>query len=105
MHTQYRKRRTYARPHAMFGDGVYYRVVLELLVDPDRRSTKRKKSGSQWILPESAVAISKVHFLPNDPPETGEERFDLWDETMEALPQGEQAPAAGHMTPMWEEEA
>ena len=105
MHPHMEKARTYARPHAMFGNGIYYRVVLELLVDPEQRTTKRRKTGAHWILPEPAVAISKVHFIPNDPPERGEERFDAWDGTMEALPQGKQAPAARHMTPSWEKEA
>ena len=39
----------YARPHVLFSDGVYYRVVLELRVD-DRRKMKKRQAGGHQIL-------------------------------------------------------
>merc|ERR1719433_463460 len=35
----------YARPQILFGDGVYYRIIFELRVDPATRKKKQKARG------------------------------------------------------------
>ena len=39
----------YARPQVVFGDGVYYRVVWQVLVNPDKRREYKKESGSSIV--------------------------------------------------------
>ncbi|CAK0793183.1 unnamed protein product [Prorocentrum cordatum] len=84
--------REYARAHALFGDGLYHRVVLELRVDPSRQQENRQRGGVQWVFPEDAVALHRVVVLPNDPQQTGEERLDAWTPEDEALPTGRTRP-------------
>lgn len=52
-------RRWYARPHIMFGDGVYHRIIFELRVDTARRKKDRKPRrwrGSTWRRCASSAA-------------------------------------------------
>ena len=37
--------RSYGIPHELFGDGVYYRAMFEVLVDFNRRKKRRSKGG------------------------------------------------------------
>ena len=78
----------HARPHILFGDRIYHRVLLELRVDGGRRTKRRKRGGEQWVFPENAVALWKVWVLPNDPQLIGGERLDTWKPELEALPPG-----------------
>lgn len=81
----------YARPQILFGDGVYYRVIFELRVDPAKRKRDRKRGGVQWVFPSSAVALHAVWVRSNAPPKNGEERVNGWDPELEALPLGSTA--------------
>ena len=56
-------RGVYATPHAVFDDGVYHRVVLELMVDRDAGRTKpvKKNGGKQWVFPVQAVQQGAHH--------------------------------------------
>lgn len=83
--------RWYARPHILFGDGVYHRVLFELRVDPSRRKKNRQRGGVQWVFPAAAVALYAVWVQLNAPPKNGEERVNDWDPLLEALPPERQA--------------
>eukprot|EP00418_Pyrodinium_bahamense_P079451 CAMPEP_0179068058 /NCGR_PEP_ID=MMETSP0796-20121207/29811_1 /TAXON_ID=73915 /ORGANISM="Pyrodinium bahamense, Strain pbaha01" /LENGTH=430 /DNA_ID=CAMNT_0020765111 /DNA_START=21 /DNA_END=1316 /DNA_ORIENTATION=+ len=78
--------RWYARPHVLFGDGVYHRVVFELRVDGSQRKRNRQRGGIQWVFPTTAVALYAVWVQINSPPYKGEERVNEWDADLEALP-------------------
>lgn len=78
----------YARPHELFADGVYHRVIFELRVDPERRSKERQRGGVQWVFPSAAVSLHAVWVRPNAPPTKGEERVREWNPQLEALPPG-----------------
>lgn len=78
--------RWYARPHQLFGDGVYHRVILDLLVDPERRKRSRQRGGVQWVFDCPAVALRGLRVQVNAPPANGEERVNEWDPQLEALP-------------------
>eukprot|EP00930_Biecheleria_cincta_P090908 TRINITY_DN8039_c0_g1_i1.p1 TRINITY_DN8039_c0_g1~~TRINITY_DN8039_c0_g1_i1.p1 ORF type:complete len:556 (+),score=74.28 TRINITY_DN8039_c0_g1_i1:2-1669(+) len=84
--------RWYGRPHILFGDGVYHRVVLELRVDPSRRTKERQRGGVQWVFPEGAVVIRAIWVQSNAPPDAGEQRFDTWNPMLEAVPEGSARP-------------
>merc|ERR1712187_299892 len=78
--------RWYARPHILFGDDVFHRLVFELRVDPAKRMANRERGGVQWVFPTSAVALYAVWIQSNAPPKNGEERVNEWDPKLEALP-------------------
>jgi len=78
----------YARPQILFGDGVYYRIIFELRVDPKRRKRDRKRGGVQWVFPSAGVALHAIWIRSNAPPSNGEERLNSWEPSMEALPPG-----------------
>ena len=82
----------YARPHVLFSDGVYYRVVLELRVDDRRKIKKRQAGGHQILFPADAVHVRAVWVRPNAPPCVAEERLSSWNPELEALPARRQAP-------------
>ena len=82
----------YARPHQVFGDDMYHRVMLEVRYDNTRLLKSRRRGGGQRVLPYLAVAITGVLFRPNSPPERGEERIDTWDPTLEAMPPATSRP-------------
>ena len=82
----------YARPHLLFSDAVYYRVVLELRVDDRRKIKKRQAGGHQILFPADAVHVRAVWVRPNAPPCVAEERLSSWNPELEALPAGRQAP-------------
>lgn len=84
--------RWYARPHAVFGDGVYHRLLFELRVDPGQRKRARQRGGVQWVFPTPAIALHAVWVQINAPPKIGEERVNDWDPALEALPPGRTAP-------------
>ena len=52
--------RWYARPHVLFADGVYHRILFELRVDSARRKKYRKRGGVQWVFPSNVVALHAV---------------------------------------------
>ena len=76
----------------LFGDGVYYRVVLELRVDSSQTMRERQRGGHQLVFPASAVNVHAVWVLPNASPGVGEERLSSWNPAHEALPAGCRAP-------------
>ena len=80
--------RTYARPHVIFGDGVYHRVMLELRVNTERRKRNRKKGGVQWVFNSDAVSLHALWVQRNAPPARHEERVNEWDPELEARPAG-----------------
>jgi len=84
--------RWYARPHVLFGDGIYHRALLELAVDTKRRKRERMRGGVQWVFPTDAVAVRAVWLEKNAPPSAEEQRFATWDPGLEALPPGWTAP-------------
>lgn len=86
--------RWYARPHILFGDGTFHRVMLELRVDPEKRKRERQRGGVQWVFNTSAIAIHGVWIQVNSPPMKGEERVNEWDPLLEALPTSQNHQAA-----------
>lgn len=84
--------KSYARPHVLFADGVYHRVLVELRVDPSRQLRSRERGGQQWVFPVEAVKIFAVWVQMNAPPETGEERLRDWVPELEAVPCGCEVP-------------
>mmetsp|Transcript_92384 Transcript_92384/g.270444 ORF Transcript_92384/g.270444 Transcript_92384/m.270444 type:complete len:412 (-) Transcript_92384:118-1353(-) len=84
--------RWYARPHVLFGDDAYHRVVFELRVDSARRKRNRQRGGVQWVFPTGAVALHAVWVQINSPPQKGEERVNEWDADLEALPLSREKP-------------
>ena len=58
--------RSYGIPHVLFGDGVYYRAMFEVIVDLNRRKKRRAKEGEQWVSPfrgcplEGAVGATEL---------------------------------------------
>ena len=79
----------YARPHIVFGDGVYHRVLLEVRVHRQRLKRRRHRGGVQWVFDENAVIIRAVWLQINSPPDTEESRFDSWDPDLEVIPPGQ----------------
>jgi len=78
----------YARPHILFNDGVYHRLLFALRVNPAELLRSRRKGGLQWVLPTNAVALHKVWIRSNVPPSNGEERLTQWSPRLEAIPDG-----------------
>ena len=78
----------YARPHCVFADGVYHRVILELKVDRTRQKLNRRKGGTQWVFASDAVSIHGVWVCLNSPPEKGQQRLEAWDPRLEVRPNG-----------------
>jgi len=91
--------RWYARPHNVFGDGVFHRVIYELRVDPERRKRNRQRGGVQWVFPTEAVSLYAVWVQVNSPPAVGEERVNEWEPELEALPPGAVAPPPPTVNP------
>ena len=79
---------SYARPQIVFGDGVYYRVILELRVQEALRKKKRTKGGEQWTYDSEHVRMHGVWIGINMPPSAGDERLSQWDSVDEAIPPG-----------------
>ena len=75
----------YARPHIVFGDGVYHCIMYELRVDPSKIKTERERGGVQWIFPSSAVMLRPVWVATNFSPRAGEPRVDSWDVALEVV--------------------
>ena len=86
--------RSYGIPHDRFGDGVYYRAMLEVIVDLNLRTRRRSKGGEQRVLPSEAVRVKALWVQPNAPPADGEWRFNTWDAALEALPVAQLPPPA-----------
>eukprot|EP00930_Biecheleria_cincta_P084771 TRINITY_DN74205_c0_g1_i1.p1 TRINITY_DN74205_c0_g1~~TRINITY_DN74205_c0_g1_i1.p1 ORF type:complete len:365 (-),score=47.44 TRINITY_DN74205_c0_g1_i1:269-1363(-) len=83
----------HARPHSAFGDGIYNRVVLELVYDPDQVKSHAHIRKNDILLPGNGVAISAVVFQPNSPVVKGEQRVDCWHSELEAIPTDCSIPA------------
>ncbi|CAK9019513.1 Uncharacterized protein SCF082_LOCUS14551 [Durusdinium trenchii] len=81
--------RWYARPHILFGDGVYHRIIFELRVNTEKRIRNRQRGGVQWVFKPDAVSLYAVWVQRNAPPANGEERINDWDPKLEARPPGE----------------
>ena len=82
--------RWYARPHILFGDGVYHRIIFELRVNTEKRIRNRQRGGVQWVFKPDAVSLYAVWVQRNAPPANGEERINDWDPKLEARPPGEE---------------
>eukprot|EP00435_Cladocopium_sp_Y103_P046253 s143_g13.t1 len=82
--------RWYARPHILFGDGVYHRVIFELRVNEEKRIRNRQRGGVQWVFKPDAVSLYAVWVQRNAPPANGEERINDWDPKLEARPPGKE---------------
>lgn len=82
--------RWYARPHILFGDGVYHRVIFELRVNEEKRIRNRQRGGVQWVFKPDAVSLHAVWVQRNAPPANGEERINDWDPKLEARPFGKE---------------
>eukprot|EP00933_Yihiella_yeosuensis_P013381 TRINITY_DN12425_c1_g3_i1.p1 TRINITY_DN12425_c1_g3~~TRINITY_DN12425_c1_g3_i1.p1 ORF type:complete len:533 (+),score=97.88 TRINITY_DN12425_c1_g3_i1:101-1600(+) len=96
--------RWYARPHILFGDGVYHRIIFELRVDPEKRIRNRKRGGVQWVFKPDAVSLHGILVQRNAPPWNGEERINDWDASLEARPYGEEpVPAVVNDNTTWSE--
>ena len=90
----------YARPQVVFGDGVFYRALVEVRVDPVHKvhRLKRKRTensgGDQWIFRDDQVALHALWIKANSPPLVGEERLYEWSPADEVVPDGRMAVAA-----------
>ena len=93
--------RSYAIPHELFGDGVYFRAMFEVCVDLNRRTARRAKGGEQWVFPSEAVRVKALWVQPNAPPAPWEWRFITWDEELEAWPVGQLPPRLVKNTWNW----
>ena len=93
--------RSYGIPHELFGDGVYYRAMFEVIVDPNRRKKRRAKGGEQWVFPSEAVRLKALWVQPNSPPATSEWRFITWEEELEARPVVQPPPCPVRNTWKW----
>ena len=78
--------RWYARPHILFADGVYHRIIFELRVNTEKRLRNRQRGGVQWVFKPDAVSLYGVWVQRNAPPVVGEERINNWDPKLEARP-------------------
>ncbi|CAE7241289.1 Ckb [Symbiodinium microadriaticum] len=76
----------YARPHDLFKDGMFHRVIIEVLYDESKVLAKLGKAGNTLVLKSDAVAITGVIIQPNSPPYGGEERCEDWDDSLQILP-------------------
>ena len=74
-----RTARDYARPHVLFKDTVFHRVVYDLRVNYEKRRATRNKGGKQWVLNTEDVFVYGVRIQVNSPPLVGEERVLDWD--------------------------
>ena len=84
--------RTYAVPHALFGDSVYHRAVIELLVNTDERRRRRARGGDQWVFPWNAIHVQKFWVQSNAPPDYWESRLQGWEPQLDAVPDFEHLP-------------
>ena len=57
--------RTNAVPHALFGDSVYHRPVIELLVNTDERRRRRARGGEKCVSPWNAAHFQKFWVQSN----------------------------------------
>ena len=80
--------RWYARPHILFADGVYHRIIFELRVNTEKRLRNRQRGGVQWVFKPDAVSLYGLWVQRNAPPVVGEERINNWDPKLEARPFG-----------------
>lgn len=78
----------YARPHVLFMDTVFHRVVIDLRVNTDRRTCGRKSGGEQWVFKSQDAVVVGFRVQVNSPPESGGERFLQWNPELEAIPEG-----------------
>ena len=77
----------FARPHAVFDDGLFHRAIIEVAYDPSQATQKRnKKKNANITVSSDAVAITAVIIQPNSHVSAGEERFTGWDEELEIIP-------------------
>ena len=81
----------YARPQVVFDDGVFYRVVIELRVNPDKQKAYRRKGGVQMVYPTDGVAIHSV-LISTKQFGKGDERLPDWQPELEAVPVGFMGP-------------
>lgn len=77
----------YARPHHMFDDAMYHRVIVEVLYDTSKVLPLKGKVASRAVVVSSdAVAITGIIIQPNSPPYAGEERCETFDPSLEVIP-------------------
>ena len=80
----------YAKPHIVFGNGVFHRVVLELAVaEAGILHYYDRGASPTWVHHEQAVLLKGIHIKINSPPGVGEGRFYEWNPWLEVLLTGE----------------
>ncbi|CAJ1460537.1 unnamed protein product [Effrenium voratum] len=79
----------YARPQIIFQDGMYHRVIFQLLVQRNQRQKRKHgREGVQWILPMASVKLKALWIRLDAPPRPREEALRDWCSELEAVPQG-----------------
>ena len=78
----------YATPMRMFDQSRFHRVVVECLVNPEKRITTVRRVGDnkQLVHAEDGVMIKRFIIHTNAPPLDGDYRFPKWDPLLEAIP-------------------
>ena len=54
----------YSTPQNLFGQGIYYKVYISVIVDM-RRVTHRGKGGWELVFPREAVHLHQLHIRAN----------------------------------------
>ena len=78
--------KNYARPHVLFGNGEYHRVVVELRVDPTHMEFFKRAKEIQSCAPGDVVSINGIWVLQNSSVAATGDRIDHWDREHEAVP-------------------
>ncbi len=79
-----------SRPHVLFADGAYHRVMYRIAFDSNKLKRKRLVAeGAEWIIENGGIVLLSCLFKPNYPPiEHTEERFNAWNPALEIRPHG-----------------
>ena len=76
----------YAVPQIVFGDFIWHKVVIEVLVNNgfDKRITQKNTSEKkQWCHHAEDTYITRIHFALSSPPGQGQPRYHLWKPELE----------------------
>ena len=68
----------YAVPQVVFGDGIYHKVVVSLLVDRSHPTFKVAVPNKEWIGSEGILKVAGVYLFPNVGVGATEPRLDTW---------------------------
>ena len=82
--------RWFSRPHVLFGDGAYHRVMYRVAYDRQKLRRKRFVSaGTEHVIWDGGIVVLSVLMHSNYPPsEHTEERFRDFDPGLETHPRG-----------------